>query len=58
MILLDGLWSRETEKLEVDRNEGDFCVIGSVSVMDELKSLSAIRKESLFRLSLFIILSI
>ena len=57
VILLEGLWSREAEKLGVDRNEGEFCVTGSTSVTNELKSLSAIRKESLFRLSLFIILS-
>ena len=56
-MLLEGLWSHEAEKLGVDRNERELCVIGSTSVMDELKSLSAIRKESLFRLSLFIILS-
>lgn len=47
-------WDR---KLGVDKYQGDFCVIGSVSVMDELISLSAIRKKSLFWLSLFIILS-
>ena len=57
MILLEGLWSREAEKARVDRNEGDFCVIGSAFVMDELKSFSALRKESLFCLGLFIILS-
>ena len=47
-------WDR---KLGVDKYQGDFCVIGSVSVMDELQSLSAIRKKSLFWLSLFIIFS-
>ena len=57
MILLEGLWSREAEKVGVDGNEGDFCVIGSAFVMDELKSFSALRKESLFCLGLFIIFS-
>ena len=56
MILLEGLWSREAEKLGVDINEEEVCVIGSPSEMDELKSLSAIQKESLFWLSLFMIL--
>ena len=55
MILLEWLYSLEAEKLGGDTNEGEFCVIGSTSVKDELKSLSAIRKESLVRLNLFII---